>query len=1092
MLDNLTLAGFACRASNLSERLAITKQLADGNALLSCTEQLSPLDTWTLNKLAGKLAATQVKQQLYQQLASNIPTKRNLQQLLADYKLYERNLVNLSESEQLQFMQPHATWLNVYQAALAKLDLPHTDFATSCWYEPDIYYKRFAKVCEPFLRWLQLTLQPVCTEINGTTADYSINQQVIANIQLELLNRFERLLAHAIEADIKLYCHQNKLVPSSDAQEYVNYFEQTFNNEQSYHRFYYKFPVLGRWLAQVTNFLSKIGEELIQRLTTDRAEISATFFGGLPISQIKSFNLGQSDPHVDGHTVVLVDLELANLHQGTIVYKPRCIKSEAALQGLLETLTKAEVIEFAAYRVLCKDSYGYAEFLPVQNQTRSKKVVEKFYNQLGGYLAIFHILGGSDLHFENILVSNCNAFICDCETVLEVLPRRMEKVSDSLSDSVFRTGMLDWPRANTPDTSNRISLSASSGGESYETPFAVPQINNRMSLSLAVERKIGVYVEVEATNRIYYKGQLVRPHDYQQCIVDGFNNVYDWVQQNPTQAIKLIEELFAPSSVRFVNRATQVYAHLLDAARHPKCLAEPLEVDLVFHTLIECPRLWDDTGKLAELELKALWQLDIPIFAARADSNDLIYNYQQQLSDSLSISPLNNAARRIQLLSKDSKSRQNQYIYASLCSGEINSQHFVASAVNYAQQIGIQLCSLLQPSKSAPWQTIDYTSTGKRLVDINSSLYSGSAGICLFLAYLDAIQPKAEFRQAAERALAHAIEQRDTTMIGAFQGTAGLIYLLTHLAQLWGKPDLLNLASELCDELVPLIGQDHYYDIMHGAAGVIPVMLGLAQASGKGMTCAIACGQHLLQQAIRLDETLSWSCNPELARGNLTGFSHGASGIGWALIRLGCHTNQPEYITAGRQAFAYEATQFDAVERNWYDLRTSVMTKQFSRPKFAHFWCSGAAGIGLSRIDSWAALGRTDEDILREAYTALGTTFRNFHKLSDDSLCHGKAGNAELLLRFSKLVNEPYMQMEANVQATAQWRNFENARRWSCGAGGSDVLPDLMNGLAGIGMHFLRLAYPERVPSPLLLAPPLLAKSVNLTEPKELASIKHN
>ena len=1095
MLDNLTLAGFACRASNLSERLSITKQLAEGNALLACTGQLSPLDTWTLNKLAGKLAATQVKQQIYEQLASTIPTKDNLQQLLADYKLYEQNLTNLSESERVQFMQPHATWLNLYQAALAKLDLPQADFAGSWWYEGDIYYRRFGKVCEPFLRWLQQTLQPICAEVNQATADYSINQQVIANIQLELLNRFERLLAHAIEADIKLYCHQNKLAPSSDAQAYVNYFEQTFNNEQSYHRFYCKFPVLGRWLAQVTNFLSKIGEELIQRLTSDRAEISATFFGGVPLKQIKSFNLGQSDSHAGGHSVVMVELELANSHQGTIVYKPRCIKSEAALQGLLETLTKAEAIEFAAYRVLCKDSYGYAEFLPVQNHTQSKEVVDKFYNQLGGYLAIFHILGGSDLHFENILVSNCNAFICDCETVLEVLPRRLEKISDSLSDSVFRTGMLDWPRANTPDASKRIRLGAYSGGESYETPFAVPQINNRVSLSLAVERKIGVRVEVEATNRIYYNGQLVRPHDYQQCIVDGFNKVYDWVQQNPTQAIKLIEELFAPSSVRFVNRATQVYAHLLDAAQHPKCLAEPLEVDLVFHTLIEHPRMWDDTGKLAELELKALWQLDIPIFAAKADSKDLIYNYQLQLSDSLSISPLNNAVDRIKRLSPDSQIRQNQYIYASLCSDEINSPHFVASAVDYAQQIGMQLCSLLQkPSKSAPWQTIDYTPTGKRLVDINSSLYSGSAGICLFFAYLDAIQPKAEFRQTAERALVHAIEQRDTTMIGAFQGTAGLIYLLTHLAKLWGKPALLEQASELCAEITPRISQDAYYDIMHGAAGVIPVMLGLAQAtSGKGMTCANICAEHLLQQAIRLDETLSWPCNPEVGRGNLTGFSHGASGIGWALIQLGCHTNNPEYITAGRQAFAYEATQFDAVERNWYDLRTSVMTKQASGPKFAHFWCSGAAGIGLSRIDSWAALGGTDEDILREAYTALDAMLRNFQRLENDSLCHGKAGSAELLLRFAKLVNEPYMQMEANVQATTQWRNFEKARRWTCGAGGSDVLPDLMTGLAGIGMHFLRLAYPERVPSPLLLEPPLLAKSINSTElAKDMANIEQS
>ncbi|AFZ23930.1 type 2 lantibiotic biosynthesis protein LanM [Cylindrospermum stagnale PCC 7417] len=1108
MLDNLTIAEFACRASNLSERLAISKKLAFSNALESCTAQLSPLDTWTLNKLAGKLAATQVKQQLYQQLATNIPTQLNLQKLLTDYKLYELNLSNLSESERSEFIQPHATWLKVYTEALMSLDLSPDNFAGSGCYQPNIYYGRFAKVCEPFLRWLQQKLQPICKFFEQTIANYKISLEVITDIQLELVNRFEWALAHVIEADINLYCYQNGINKSSDSQAYIDYLDATFNNEQGYHKFYAKFPVLARHLAQVSDFLSKIGAELLQRLSSERRDISTTFFDDIPIEKITGFSLGNSDAHAGGHTVVMVDLELANSQSKTIVYKPRCIQSEAAMQGLLATLTREKVVQFGNYRLLCKQGYGYVEFLPVQNHAENLKIVEIFYQQLGGYLAIFHILGGSDLHFENILVSNCNAFICDCETALEVVPRRLNKSPDTMFDSVFSTGMLDWPlptkkpdvgdglRPAGSDRAERISLSGYTGGESYTLPFAVPQINNRLSLALTVEHQVGVEVKVEGTNRIYYQGQLVHPYHYQQCILDGFNKVYDWVRKNHTQAIGLLEKLFAGSSVRFVNRATQVYAHLLNSARHPKCLAEPLEVDLVYHTLIEHPRLWDDTGQLAELELTALWQLDIPIFTAKADAKELIFNYQQQLPESLVISPLDNAIARIQRLSVESQMRQNQYIYTSLSTGEINNQHFIDSAVNYAYEIGRELCSLLQDSsESAPWKTIDFTATAKCLVDINSSIYTGSAGIALFLAYLDVIRPHPEFRQAANRALIHGMEEcdglrpagsdglrpagSDRVMIGAFQGKAGLIYLLTHLGQLWKQPELWQLASDLCDELYPLISQDDYYDIINGVSGVIPVMLGLAEVTmGKGMNCAIACAEHLLQNAVPIGDTLAWPYNPELARDYLTGFAHGVAGIGWALIRLGVYTNQPKYITTGLQAFAYEATQFDHLEGNWYDLRTSVMTKQAPGAKFGYFWCSGAAGIGLSRIDSWAALGKTDANILREAQKALDITLRHFNRLTDDSLCHGRSGNSELLLRCALLQDEPYLQMEANVQATAQWRNFERAHRWTCGAGGSDVLPDLMTGLAGIGMHFLRLAYPQLIPSPLLLDTP----------PKQVAS----
>ncbi|MBD2383910.1 type 2 lanthipeptide synthetase LanM family protein [Cylindrospermum sp. FACHB-282] len=1078
MFDNSLLLEIASRASNLVERTLIVQKLANNQGQIIFTTDISPFDYWNIKKLSGKLSGQLIKDS-YQRGTVNISIIDDLQKLLLDYKLYQLNLHQLSDDQKLEFTKPHIKWLQVYQAALLTLDLPRDNFYVTDWYEPEIYYGNFAKVCEPFLRLIQNELQSLCDAVNVSPDQYKINPQVVTDIQLQFLNRFDMSLAWALEADINVYCSRNQITKAPDAVDaYIDYLEKTFKNKQDYHCFYYKFPVLAKTLAQATKFICDFGEELIQRLTSDANEISTTFFGNKQLSQIKSFNLGKSDYHAGGKSVVIVELELDNSELATIVYKPRCIKSEAAMQGLLAALAKNKVVEFASYQVLCKDGYGYAEFIP-SNRTyvQEEEKIQRFYQQLGGYLGIFHILGGSDLHYENILVADGNAFICDCETVLEVVPPGRDLFSDTVFDSVFKTALLAWPRDNASDNSIDTNISGYSGGESYQIPFAIPTINqHRMSLALAVEHQVGVFVELEATNRIYYNGQLVRPQDYKNCIVEGFNQVYDWFQENSTTAITLITELFTPSLVRFINWGTEAYGKLIVSARHPKCLAEPLEVDLLFHSLIVHRRQWDKEGKLADLELAGMWQLDIPLFTAKATSCDeLIYNYQQSLPETLAISPLDNAIRRIQKLSSENRNRQNHYIYTSLSTEEINSPHFIAAAVNYAQQIALQLCEMLQPpSSKAPWTNYEFTALGKRQVNIRGDLYDGTAGICLFLAYLDAIQPQPEFRQVAERSLLYSIEQRNTTLIGAFQGETGLIYLLTHLAQLWNQPQLLDLAVELTDELIPRISQDHYFDILHGVAGIIPVMLSLAEAtSGKGIDCAHLCAQHLLQHAICQGNTLSWRHHQQgNVQGNLTGFSHGAGGIGWALILLGCHTNQPEYIEAGRQAFAYEATQFDAVHLDWYDLRTSVMTADPNEPHFANAWCNGAAGIGLSRIASWATLGKTDDDILSDAYRALNATLRNFQALGNDTLCHGKAGNAELLLRFSLLRNEPSFQMEANVQAQAQWHNFEKARCWICGTGGNDISPDLMLGLAGIGMHFLRLAYPQRVPSPLLLDPP--------------------
>ena len=103
-------------------------------------------------------------------------------------------------------------------------------------------------------------------------------------------------------------------------------------------------------------------------------------------------------------------------------------------------------------------------------------------------------------------------------------------------------------------------------------------------------------------------------------------------------------------------------------------------------------------------------------------------------------------------------------------------------------------------------------------------------------------------------------------------------------------------------------------------------------------------------------------------------------------------------------------------------------------------------------------LGKQDDNLLHEASQALAATLRNSHTLGNDTLCHGRAGNAELFLRFATLKDEPAYHMEANVQPQAQWRIF--------GGIGTKVFPGLLIGLAKLGIHFLRLAHPERVPSP--------------------------
>lgn len=1066
----------ASRAGKLAERLRIVETLQEQHICVSPDTVLSSFDEWKINKVAGQLAGQFLKEALYWKTSAAY-TKDDLISVLTAYRLFDLDLKNLPKSAQSLYAEIHHAWLPTYQAALQAIDLPGEKVLTAAWYEPEISYGKFAKACEPFLVQLHRELTSACTQANASLHMDLFDARLVEDIQHQLLKRFELALAWTIETDAKVYCAYyqiDKTCTTSD--NYIQYLNATFSDQQAYHRFYLRFPMLGRWLAQATRSLADNWRAFIERVCDDRAEIAEALFGQ-PIVKILALKTGLSDYHAGGQSVALVEVALANSERGTFVYKPHSLQAEIALQGLLAHLAQEGVLTFATYAIVTKERYGYAALIPAgHNHAESREEVEHIYAELGGYLGLFHILGGSDLHHENLLIADGHAFICDSETALGVIPAGLQRPLDTVLGSVYQTGLLEWPRAPMAHAAAEMKISGYAGGESFQVPIALPRINDqRLSFELAVKEQVGFQVDPDAENRVYLAGKLVQPEDFQDALLKGFNRIYEWVQQQPSDAIQRIVERFKHAAIRFVNWNTQMYVQMLLSVRHPKCLMEPLEVDLVFNSLRECPQKWDQQGLMVECELASLWQWDVPIFTAAAQGRELVYDHREALPVTLQMTPLEHVVQRIRHLSTENRLQQIQYITASLSSSEVQSSAFVASAVDYARQIGWQLCALQRaPSESAPWRSFDMTVTGVSEIEIPPDLYNGTAGIALFLAYLDAITPQPEFRMAAERALAYTIAKQDKNVLGAFPGQGGLVYVLTHLGQLWQRPALLDLAVEISNELSAHISADRDFDVFSGVAGLIPIMLGLAEAtSGHGLACAHDCARHLLQHAERQDNGLSWPLQrPEEGKGNLTGFSHGAGGIGWALISLGCATQQEDYIAAGRQCFVYEALHFDENEQDWYDLRTQGVAANQHGLHFANAWCNGAAGIGLSRVASWAVLGKKDEEMLREAYQALAATLRNFHKLGNDTLCHGRAGNAELLLRFARLKDEPAFQIEANVQAQAQWRNFEKAHRWTFGGVSSGVLPGLMIGLAGLGMHFLRLAQPDQVPSALLLDAP--------------------
>ena len=358
-------------------------------------------------------------------------------------------------------------------------------------------------------------------------------------------------------------------------------------------------------------------------------------------------------------------------------------------------------------------------------------------------------------------------------------------------------------------------------------------------------------------------------------------------------------------------------------------------------------------------------------------------------------------------------------------------------------------------------------------------LYGGTAGVGLVLAELsDACEgDDPELRRTAlgafEHALSRAGEVAPPSRLGAYGGQLGIALGAARAGAVLDEPRLVKRAGELVAgldyETEPLEN-----DLIAGrAGGVLSLLalrrLGVAEAE---LERAVALGRNLIAVAERGEGGWSWSSPSTPEQRNLTGLSHGAAGVGLALLELHHASGEPDFGQAAEAAFAYERALYDPQARNWPDLREHVLDGRPAEAALpcATLWCHGAPGIALSRLRGCELGARNGCE--QEARLALATTTTSVHAQlpgGNYSLCHGLAGNTEVLLEGAALLEVDALALAHEVADAGIEHYLETGAQWPLGVfeGHSD---SLLVGLAGTAYFYLRLHDPGR-PSILLLRP---------------------
>jgi class II lanthipeptide synthase len=356
--------------------------------------------------------------------------------------------------------------------------------------------------------------------------------------------------------------------------------------------------------------------------------------------------------------------------------------------------------------------------------------------------------------------------------------------------------------------------------------------------------------------------------------------------------------------------------------------------------------------------------------------------------------------------------------------------------------------------------------------------YSGTAGIGLFLGRLFSETGDPVFRKTAEGALECSFSRLEifepTTGFGFYSGLTGVAYALAECGEIL-KADVYTAKSR---ELLRLAhtqepSPSQSWDIVSGSAGVIPILLGLHDRFREDFLLEAASrhGDLILQAANRGSDGWSWKTIPDPAMQDLTGFSHGAAGIAWALLELYNKVNEARFLQAVKEAMRYERRWYDSQQENWPDFRSRT---EGGPAVCAMAWCHGAPGIGLSRIRAWRLT--KDPQRREEAEAALRTTSKTLTHTtaaqSNFSLCHGNFGNAELLIHASdEFSDESYLKPVTDLADGAREQYLVGRNPWPCGVLNGGETPNLMLGLAGIGYFYLRLHDRKKIPSVLMVGP---------------------
>lgn len=860
--------------------------------------------------------------------------------------------------------------------------------------------------------------------------------------------------------------------------------------QRGFHSILLEYPVLAKLMATLLNQWVANTALLVERSNIDKPLIQEKFKQA-KLPQVTKVDAHLSDPHYGGQSVHILTFESGF----KLVYKPKNPGLEAAYYQLLEWLNQQNFPQkLQVIQIIDRQNYGWAAYVPYESMDTLAGPAN-YFQRAGMLLGLIYLFGGVDFHSENMIACGEQPVLIDLETFFHPefkLSTDIQKLLSAADLKLYHSVMKSHFLPNMERVNDQF------------------QDYTALGKAQAITKKklVWKYVNCDAMQYLYeeqpaqfskkaprYQQENVYADKFAQEIKQGFSLIYHFFAQFAVTKIpEVVTRLFQNKS-RFLFRATSSYLAVFEQALYPDSMKNGIDFSIALDTLSQSLLQANDAThwKLYQNEIEAMWNLDVPYFHANGFSNALHLNKQTQLDDCFDASPFDSFRDKLAKLGNEDLHHQLTLIDTSTKiqskSVEASSSNGSASLTNatYDQKSLLYYASLIAEKikSKAIYNALDEPSwiivkglnhEKKALIQSTSfGLYDGALGIAIFYAAMGKVTQYAHYKEFSYATMALTSRWlyqvngeiiRNKVGIGGASGIGSIIYAYVTLSKLLDDPSLINHALLAASFITPKsVQDDDLFDIIDGCSGTILGLITLYKATGDKhiLNKARWAGEHLLNNRVDSPEGFKvWATRS--GGPMLTGFSHGAAGISYALLQLYELTRETKYLQASKETINYENSKFVQMHQNWLDLRF-YDDPAADFPLFAHEWCNGAPGIGLIRTGMLATL---NTHIIREDIkTAIQTTCRT--PLSHlDHWCCGNIGRAEILftaalktsnIRWKKAALGITSQV---IQKAHQSSGFEASFRYAL------FDPTLFKGYAGLGYHLLRLEAPEQLPCILL------------------------